>query len=137
MKLSAKTKYGIQALFEIALLGHLGGISSSDIAGSQGIPPRFLEQILLTLKKAKLIKSLRGRSSGDTLARPAEEIDLLEVIDALEGPLSFSSNLKKGSLIAVTINNIEKQLKESLKSITFKALVEAKRKKDRSYTYSI
>lgn len=87
MKLSAKTEYGIQALLELA--GQTGAepVQARAIARNQRIPGRFLEQVLGDLRKAGLIDSVRGAQGGYTLSRPASEIRLTEVIEALEGPL--------------------------------------------------
>lgn len=68
MRLSIRTIYGLQAIFEIALHPGPDGVSSAAIAEAQGISANFLEQILASLKKQKLVKSIRGRSGDIFLA---------------------------------------------------------------------
>jgi Rrf2 family protein len=60
-----------------------------DIARSQKIPPSFVSKVLQSLVKAGLLTSSRGAGGGYSLARPATEIDLLQVVEALEGPLAL------------------------------------------------
>lgn len=137
MKISARTIYGIQALFEMALHPNLEELKSAEIAEAQGIPSRFLEQILSALKKNGLVLSARGRSGGYSLGRPAKEITLLDVVEALEGPIGFSRSLKKGSILSETLKEIEDGFSRGLKSLTIEELVDEKRKKDKSFIYSI
>lgn len=63
----------------------------SDIAEVQGIPPSFMAKILRSLVRARLLKSSRGVHGGFSLARPASRISLLEVVEAIEGPLSLTN----------------------------------------------
>lgn len=87
MKLSAKVEYACLAI--IALARQDGGeapVRARAIAEGNGIPEKYLVQILLQLKAASLVRSTRGSSGGYHLARPAGAISLLEVIHAIEGP---------------------------------------------------
>lgn len=87
MKFSVKAEYGIRALIELALLNGKGPVGAREIASKKGIPERFLEQQLTELKKAGLISSQRGASGGCSLAKDPSEITVLEVIEALDGPV--------------------------------------------------
>ncbi len=87
MRISSKGEYGIRALFDLAQRYGQGLIQSDEIARRQGIPVNYLNQMLITLRRAGLIESLRGPQGGHTLARPPEQISLLEALVALEGPL--------------------------------------------------
>ncbi|MBI2822785.1 MAG: RrF2 family transcriptional regulator [Acidobacteria bacterium] len=87
MKITAKSDYAVRALLDLALEGDSAAVQSRDIASRQGIPHRFLEQILLNLKKAGLVRSLRGARGGYRLARPAEQITLKDAIAAVEGSI--------------------------------------------------
>ena len=137
MRISQKTVYGLQALFEIASHPNLEGLKSVEIAEAQGIPVSFLEQILTTLKKSGLVKSFRGRSGGYILSRPADEVTLLDTINALEGPISFSKGLEKGSAVSGILKGFEDKVIKSLKEVSIESLIEEKRKKDRTFIYSI
>jgi Rrf2 family protein len=63
----------------------------SDIAEAQGIPPSFMAKILRSLVRARLLRSSRGVHGGFSLARPASRITLLDVVEAIEGPLSLTN----------------------------------------------
>ncbi|MDP1808888.1 MAG: Rrf2 family transcriptional regulator [Actinomycetota bacterium] len=85
MKFSVKTEYGLRAMIELALRNGDGLIGAREIAARQQIPERFLEQQITALKRAGLVISQRGSSGGCSLARGADEITVLEVIEALDG----------------------------------------------------
>lgn len=87
MKISTRGEYGLRALFELAQHEGEGPIQSATIAARQQVPENYLSQLLLTLRRAGLIKSVRGPQGGHHLARPAETINLGEVLEVLEGPL--------------------------------------------------
>ena len=87
MRVSAKADYAARAAVELATAGD-GPIKADRIAEAQGIPGKFLETILLELKHAGIVRSQRGPDGGYTLARPAEEISLADVIRAVDGPLA-------------------------------------------------
>ena len=85
MKLSTKSSYGLRAC--LALSRSEGKLSSSEIAQAEGIPQRYLEQILSTLRQGGLVGSTRGARGGYSLARPATEIPVAELVSCLEGNL--------------------------------------------------
>jgi Rrf2 family transcriptional regulator, cysteine metabolism repressor len=87
MRISSKGDYGLRALFDLAQRYGQGPTQSDDIAQRQGIPVNYLNQLLITMRRAGLIESLRGPQGGHLLARPPETINLREVLIALEGPL--------------------------------------------------
>ena len=87
MRLSTKGEYGVRALFDLAQWYGQGLVQSRDIAERQAISENYLNQLLIVLRKAGLITSVRGPQGGHQLARPPQAITLLEAILALEGPL--------------------------------------------------
>jgi Rrf2 family protein len=96
MKLSAKTEYACLAMLQLAeeyASGEL--VQIRRIADEQGIPARFLVQILLQLKGASLVASTRGAAGGYRLARPPREITLAEVVEAMEGDERPQTNAGK------------------------------------------
>lgn len=86
MRISTKGEYGLRALFELAQHAGEGPIQSAFIAARQQIPENYLSQLLLILRNQGLVKSIRGPQGGHLLARPAAEINLAQVLNALEGP---------------------------------------------------
>ncbi|NKY40205.1 RrF2 family transcriptional regulator [Cellulomonas septica] len=87
MRVSAKADYAVRACAELASSPHGDPVASEDLATGQGLPSSFLERILGDLRRGGLVASVRGRSGGFRLARPAEEITLAEIIRAVDGPL--------------------------------------------------
>lgn len=87
MKISTKGKYGLRALIDLAQYSEQEAVSISSIALRQNISERYLEQLAAKLKKAGLVKSIRGAQGGYRLARPASEISVGDVLRALEGDL--------------------------------------------------
>jgi len=85
MWVSSKSEYGLRALFDLAQHYAQGSVQTRDIAHRQDIPESYLSQLLLTLRKAGFIVSQRGPQGGHSLARPPAQINLAEVITALEG----------------------------------------------------
>lgn len=88
MKLSTKGKYGMEAMVDLAVHASEGPISLKSISARQNLPENYLEQIFLVLRRNKLVDSIRGAQGGYMLSRPAGEITVLDVLNALEGPLS-------------------------------------------------
>ena len=89
MRLSAKTQYGVRALFDIAYHGAGGPTQAKDIATRQEIPLRYLEQIFQDLRRAGLVDSRRGPRGGYSLARAPETIRIGDVMRALQGPIEL------------------------------------------------
>jgi Rrf2 family protein len=87
MHVTAKVDYALRAALELAA-GEDGPIKGERIAESQEIPLKFLENILLELRHHGIVASQRGADGGYWLARPSAEINLAEIIRAVEGPLA-------------------------------------------------
>jgi Rrf2 family protein len=88
VKLSKRGEYGLRALQDLAVHYGQGPMPNRDLAGRNNIPPRFLEQILLTLKHGQIVRSQKGPRGGYYLARPPQQINLAEVVRLLDGPLA-------------------------------------------------
>jgi Rrf2 family iron-sulfur cluster assembly transcriptional regulator len=89
MKLSTKSRYGTRLMLDIALHGDNGPIHLANVAKRQGISVKYLEQIIIPLKKAQYVKSVRGPKGGHILAKPPEEITVGEIVALLEEGASF------------------------------------------------
>jgi Rrf2 family protein len=89
MRLSKRGEYGLRAMIDLASWNHNGAVVQiKDIAERQQIPSKFLEQILLTLKNAGLLRSKMGVGGGYYLTRPADQISLGQIVRVLDGPLA-------------------------------------------------
>ena len=94
MHVSAKTDYALRALLALAAAEGNGPVKGEALARSQSIPLNFLENILTELRRAGVVSSQRGGDGGYWLARPAAEINLAEVIRAVDGPLAEVRGLR-------------------------------------------
>lgn len=88
MKVSTRSDYAARALLSLALHGEERPTSVKEIAERTGLPQPYLEQILLAVKGAGLVRSKRGVGGGYVLARPPEQINLAQILAAVEGPLT-------------------------------------------------
>jgi Rrf2 family protein len=87
VRVTAKVDYAVRAAIELAAAGD-GPVKGERIAEAQSIPFKFLENILIELKHAGLVRSQRGAEGGYWLAKAPEEITLAEVVRAIEGPIA-------------------------------------------------
>jgi Rrf2 family protein len=88
MKISQKGLYALQAMMMLARRYNQGAIRIRDIAYEEGLPEKFLELILLELKNARMVESVRGAKGGYQLRRAPSEIRLSEIIRLIDGPLA-------------------------------------------------
>jgi Rrf2 family protein len=117
-----------------------GTIQSHEIATRQEVPEPYLNQLLTQLRKAGLIVSRRGPGGGHCLARPASEINLADLVAALEGPLGTAEDgaePRRGSCLALRElwQEVNQQVEQLLHARTLADLAE--REKKRSFTYYI
>jgi Rrf2 family cysteine metabolism transcriptional repressor len=91
MRLTARSEYGLLALIDLGVRYGEGPVSAREVSERQGIPLKFLEQLLAAMRKAGLVSASRGAHGGFTLTREPDQISVLEVVEALEGPLAPTS----------------------------------------------
>ncbi|HLD47293.1 MAG TPA: Rrf2 family transcriptional regulator, partial [Desulfobaccales bacterium] len=84
MKLSTKSRYGTRLLLDMAQHYNQGPVQLGDIAKRQNISVKYLEQIIIPLKKANYVQSVRGPKGGHALTRPPKEITVGEIVALLE-----------------------------------------------------
>ena len=95
MKLSTRSRYGVRMLLDLALHSGEGPVRLGDIAERQCIAVKYLEQIIIPLKKANYVLSVRGPKGGHMLAKPPEEITVGEIVALLEGGLKLTGCVLK------------------------------------------
>ena len=88
MKIPMRVDYGVRALVELALHYGEGPVQTADIAGNQGIPEAYLDQLMSTLNKYGFVASRRGPQGGHHLAMDPQDINLYMVMSTLDGNLS-------------------------------------------------
>lgn len=149
MKLSTKGRYGLKAMFELALHFGEGPIPLRDIAENQNISEHYLEQLIATLRKDGLVNSVRGAQGGYFLASDPKAITVGNVIRSLEGSIAPSECVLEGEPIdchkgeyCVT-RGIWKKIRDSINdvidTVTLEDMVEEHRElnKKKGYMYYI
>ena len=100
MKLSTKGRYGLRILLDVALHGGEAPRLAREIASSQGISEKYISRLIIALRRAGLVVSVRGAKGGYRLGRFPESITLLDVVEAMEGRISLVSCVQKPGLCA-------------------------------------
>ncbi|MGO8948465.1 MAG: RrF2 family transcriptional regulator [Ktedonobacterales bacterium] len=130
MRVTMKSDYGLRAMIDLAAHYGQGPVPSALIAERQLVPEHFLDQLLISLRRAGLLKSLRGPQGGHMLARPPQQISMSDVIQALDGstaPMECLPNpavcqLAPGCAIRVVWWEVERFAQQLLASTTLDQL---------------
>ena len=96
MKLTTKGRYAVTAMLDLALYGDQGPVSLADISARQEISLSYLEQLFSRLRRQKLVVSIRGPGGGYRLSRPAADLYIAEVVDAVSESLDTTRCGNKG-----------------------------------------
>lgn len=97
MKISTKGRYGVAAMYDLAMYYGQGPISLKSIALRQKISENYLEQLMSTLRNAGYVKSIRGAQGGYTLSKEPEKISVGDIIRVMEGPIVLVDCLLTGA----------------------------------------
>lgn len=97
MQITRQADYAVRAVLYLAQLGEEQRAATSQIAQDQQIPPSFLAKIVSQLSVAGLLQTSRGARGGVSLARSPEEISLLEVVEAIDGPILLNECVGNGA----------------------------------------
>jgi Rrf2 family protein len=147
MRLTSKTDYGLRALIDLALHDSGLPVQSHDIATRQGIPESYLNQLLILLRRAGLIRSLRGPQGGHHLARAPHAISMADIVTALDGPATAESagpsSDARGSdaatdqVVRAAWKQVNAAIADALGHITLDALVEQRQRHDNTAMFQI
>lgn len=142
MKLSSRSEYGIRALLELAQRRGQGPIQSREIAERQAIPDAYLNQLLLILRKAGLVQSVRGPAGGHLLARDPDRITMAEVIGALEGLPHLEQSIgdedsSDSWAVRWVCGEIDEAVARVLREISIETLLTRKQARENILTYQI
>lgn len=116
MKLTARSEYALLALVYLARNRDEGFISTETIAKAQGIPPKFLEQLMLALKRAHFLRSVKGQRGGYALAKEPSQITLAEVVRLFDGALAPTESVSENFYESTPIEK-ERKLTRVFKDI--------------------
>jgi len=134
--ISTKSIYALAALYELSKSDKSKPVKIKDIAKNANIPQNFLEQILLDLKKAGLLSSTKGALGGYSLAKPAKDIMVADVVRVLENDY-FKNDCKTGNrVLKMMWDDIQVKVDEILQ-IPLTQLDEYQQKLNDSYIYHI
>jgi Rrf2 family transcriptional regulator, cysteine metabolism repressor len=136
LTLSVKGKYGIAAVFELAKMSGAKPLQIRAMAEACTIPQNYLEQILVDLKHAGLVKSFRGAQGGYALAKHAKDITINDVLLSLEGPSQIASSYCGCDTLTQFWTRIEGKLSTEF-DVSFEELLKQKQKQDKTLTFSI
>ncbi len=147
MRLSSKTDYGLRALIDLALHASGPPVQSHDIATRQGIPESYLNQLLILLRRAGLIRSLRGPQGGHQLAQPPRAITIADIVAALDGPtVSEGTNPSSDArgndgatdlVVRAAWEQVNAAVRDALGRITLDMLVEQRQRHDTAAMFQI
>lgn len=145
MKLSMRGDYGVRAVIDLAQRFGRGPVQSADIAARQCVPEPYLDQLLSSLRKGGIVRSVRGPQGGHLLARPPEDVTLADVLDVLEGPVNLLACLDNPgdcNLSSVCSQrdiwlDVTRQIRETLAGTTIQALAERQSEREGRVMYHI
>lgn len=131
MKLSTRGRYGVKAVLELAMHYGREHVSIKSIAERQSVSEYYLEQLFAQLRRAGIIRSMRGAYGGYALSRPPGEITVYDVIEVLEGSIEISdcitdTTCRNSDCCATRLLwvRIKDSIDDVLKSTTFQDMVE-------------
>lgn len=131
VKVSTRGDYAARALLSLALHGSERPTSVKEIAERTHLPQPYLEQILLSVKGAGLVRSKRGVGGGYVLARPPEEITLADIVTAVEGPQlpmqDHPDHCEGHCVLQEVWVGVDEETRHVLERVTLKELVERTR----------
>lgn len=138
MKFSTRTRYGLRALIDLGVYYEGKPVFVKDIAKRQNLSERYLEHIMLTLKKAGILRSLKGGKGGYAFLKEPSEIKIREIIEILEGTISPAECVEKSQICERSQNcvarelwcSIKKEILKYLDNITLQELIEKQKEKN-------
>ncbi len=147
MRRTSKTDYGLRALIDLALHASNMPVQSHDIAARQGIPESYLNQLLILLRRAGLIRSLRGPQGGHQLARPPRAISIADIVAALDGPTPPERGDQPGEargndaatdlVVRAAWEQVNAAVADALGRITLDTLIEQRARHNTAATFQI
>jgi Rrf2 family protein len=144
LRFTRAADYGVRAMMHIGSLPENGVALKDDIARTQGIPPSFTAKVLRRLVEAGLLRSTRGVNGGFALARAAAEINLLDIVQGIEGQIRLTDcspdpdncTLSHDCPVSTVWLEVQRQMTSLLRGTTLEALLSSPRK-NRRVLYSI
>ena len=145
MKLSTKSRYGTRAIIDIAQNSENGKTMLKDIAARQSLSPKYLDHILSSLRRAGLIKNIRGKGGGYILSKSPASITVKDIIEAVVGvfdPVECISNSELCDKVSSCVTrdvwlDVKKAVEDVLQEATVQSLLEKSISNNNLSNYSI
>lgn len=138
MKISTKGRYGVRILLDLAL--HEGNAPRliRDISESQQISEKYISRLIIALRQAGMVRSIRGAKGGFRLARNPAELTLLDIVEVMEGPLAIVDCVRSpekcdrnGQCATREIwDNLNSEIREAMRKVTLADIIENYRKRN-------
>lgn len=147
MRFSVKSEYAVTAVLDVAGHADKGPVHVRSIANRQAIPLKFLEQVMASLKKAGIVDSIRGSQGGYVLARDPKTINIAQIVEAIEGPITpidcitdtaeYRYLQMNGCVVRDVWDDVKRAISKVLNGVTIEDLDRKKREKEVSVMYHI
>jgi Rrf2 family protein len=136
MKLSKKSRYGLRALVDLSVSSSNGHVALCNIAERNGISPQYLEQAFASLRRAGIVKGIKGSQGGYLLNRTPDKITVASILEALEGsyrledeePETAGDGISRGisaSIQKLVIDQVNEKMDDLLQNLTLEDLQQA------------
>lgn len=148
MNFTSKEEYGLRAVMHLGAHEAAWPVQAREIASAEGIPEQFLEQVLAALRRAGVVRSIRGAGGGYELARPARSITAGDVVRALSGPIapipctdaagpSEACDKIEYCVVVGLWQRVQAAMTEVLDGTTIQDMIEERAKKEQSSSFAM
>jgi Rrf2 family protein len=132
MKISTKGRYGVRILLDLAIHHAEKPRQIRDIAKSQGISEKYISRLIIALRRARMVRSIRGVNGGFQLAKPPAEITLLAIVEVMEGPLAIVDCVRTPAKCSRTMhcavhdiwNRLNADIRDAMQKLTLADIIE-------------
>ncbi len=144
MKISTRGRYGLRILLDLALHDNGSPRMIRDIAGSQRISEKYISRLIIDLRRAGMVKSVRGSRGGYRIARYPKNLTVLDVIEVMEGPVSIidcvtteSCDRQRGCAVRSIWCDMNNQIRSALAAVTLQDVIDRQRENEEIAEYCL
>lgn len=144
MKISTRGRYGLRILLDLALHDNGSPRMIRDIAGSQRISEKYISRLIIDLRRAGMVKSIRGSRGGYRIARYPKNLTMLDVIEVMEGPVSIidcvtteSCDRQRGCAVRSIWCDMNNQIRSALAAVTLQDVIDRQRENEEMAEYCL
>ncbi len=144
MKISTRGRYGLRILLDLALHDNGSPRMIRDIAGSQRISEKYISRLIIDLRRAGMVKSVRGSRGGYRIARYPKNLTVLDVIEVMEGPVSIidcvtteSCDRQRGCAVRSIWCDMNNPLRSALAAVTLQDVIDRQRENEEMAEYCL